>query len=100
MEVRKQSSKYAALLICGLTLQGCGDGGDETADTDTSASAGADPEADIDVAFSGSVGDGPVANAQVTVRSKTGEALSNAVSSQQAGYNVTLKTKGKFYPLF
>ena len=62
--------------------------------------AGADAEADIDVAFSGSVGDGPVANAQVTVRSKTGEALSNAVSSQQAGYNVTLKTKGKFYPLF
>jgi hypothetical protein len=94
MEVRKQSSRYAALLICGLALQGCGDGGEETADT------GADAEADIDVAFSGSVGDGPVANAQVTVRSKTGEVLSNAVSSQQAGYNVTLKTKGKYYPLF
>ena len=90
MDVKYHSSKILALIISGLALQGCGrrDGDDPAADG----------EADIDVEFSGSVGDGPVANAQLTVRNKTGEVLQNAVGSQLAGYNIVLKTKGKNYP--
>jgi hypothetical protein len=103
MNVQHQAQKILVPLLLGLALQGCGGSDDaETASigmTDPTP-VGADPEADIDVAVEGSVGDGPVANATITVRTSTGTLLQNAVGSQLAGYNVTLKTKGRYFPLF
>ena len=92
MNVRYHTHKLLVLILFGFALQGCG-GDDE-------AAAVADTDPDIDVSIDGSVGDGPVTGAQVSVRSKDGTVLQNVVSSQLAGYNVTLKTKGKFFPLF
>jgi len=89
------NARYHAFATLGLVLfalQGCG--GDEEA-------VGADDsDPDIDVELTGSVGDGPVASAQLTVRNNAGAVVQNAVGSQLAGYNVTFKTKGKFFPLF
>ncbi len=94
MDVRISLSKNSCFDLlgpCAARLRRRGSDGDEPA---------ADGEADIDVEFSGSVGDGPVANAQLKVRNKTGDVLQNAIGSQLAGYNIALKTKGKNYPLF
>jgi hypothetical protein len=92
MNVRHHSHKILVPILFGFALQGCG--GDEE------AAAVADTDPDIDVAIDGSVGDGPITGAQVSVRSKDGTVLQNVVSSQLAGYTVTLKTKGKYFPLF
>jgi hypothetical protein len=89
--------RILASILFVLALQGCGDGSDGG---EPAADGEANGEADIDAELLGSVGDGPVANAQLTVRSKSGDILQNAVGSQLAGYNITLKTKGKNYPLF
>ncbi|HEX7235515.1 MAG TPA: putative Ig domain-containing protein [Gammaproteobacteria bacterium] len=86
--------KILVPLLLGFALQGCG-GGD-----DADSASVADTEPDIDIAVDGSVGDGPVANAQIAVRTNAGALLQNVVGSQLAGYNVTLKTKGKYFPLF
>jgi hypothetical protein len=93
MNVRHHAHKVLVPILFGFALQGCG-GGDEE------AAAVADTDPDIDVAIDGSVGDGPITGAQVGVRAKDGTVLQNVVSSQTAGYNVTLKTKGKNFPLF
>ena len=63
----------------------------------TTTTASNDP--DIDIRIVGSVGDGPVGGANVKVQTSTGVTLQNAVSSQLAGYDIVLKTKGKNYPL-
>src|SRR6187549_3676221 len=93
MNVRHHAYKVLVPILFGFALQGCGGGDDE-------AAAVADTDADIDVAIDGSVGDGPITGAQVTVRAKDGGVLQNVISSQTAGYNITLKTKGKNFPLF
>jgi hypothetical protein len=56
-------------------------------------------ELEVDIQLQGSVGDGPISSANLTIYSKDNEVLSNAVSDQFAGYNTQLKTKGKYYPL-
>ena len=75
-----------------LTLQGC-----ET-DGETASDAG-NTETILDVELTGSVGDGPIIDAQLTVFAKTGEILVVSVSDRSAGYNIQVKTKGKYYPL-
>ncbi|HVJ31218.1 MAG TPA: putative Ig domain-containing protein [Gammaproteobacteria bacterium] len=92
MNVTRYAYRILVPILLGFALQGCG-GDDE-------AAAVADTGPDIDVAIDGSVGDGPITGAQVNVRSKDGSVLQNVVSSQLAGYNVTLRTKGKYFPLF
>ena len=100
MNARYQAFKILVAILFGFVLQGCG-GGDEDA-----VSVGADPvgaddlAADIDVTLDGSVGDGPVVSADIVVRTNAGAVLQNVIGSQLAGYNVTLKTKGKHFPLF
>src|SRR6187551_809899 len=92
MNVRHRAHKVLVPILFGFALLGCG--GDEE------ATAVADSDADFDVAIDGSVGDGPITGAQVSVRAKDGTVLQSVVSSQTAGYNVILKTKGKNFPLF
>ena len=89
MDVKDHAYKILVPILFGCALQGCG--GDDS-ETD-------DAEAEIDVALEGSVGDGPVVNAKITVVTNAGLALEGVVGNQLAGYNITLKTKGKHYPL-
>ncbi len=52
-----------------------------------------------DVAISGSVGDGPVVGATITVYSNSGEVLGSMVSDSTATFRSTLKVRGNQYPL-
>ncbi|HVY64859.1 MAG TPA: putative Ig domain-containing protein [Gammaproteobacteria bacterium] len=92
------SFRTIVLLVLVYVIQGCGDGGSDTSPV-AASDAAADPNLEIDAHLGGSVGDGPVANAALTVRANNGQILHNAVSSQLAGYDVVLKAKGKYYPL-
>jgi hypothetical protein len=96
MNVRYYIDKTLVPILLVVALQGCG-GDDEGAEQ--ASAAGPDAEPEIEVVLDGSVGDGPIAGAQVVVRAKDGTSLQNVVGTQLAGYNVTLKTKGKYYPL-
>ncbi len=97
MDVGYRIYKTLVPVLLVVALQACG-GDDES--TEQANVAGSDPDIDIDIALEGSVGDGPIAGAQVVVRAKDGTSLQNVVGTQLAGYNVTLKTKGKYFPLF
>jgi hypothetical protein len=94
MRFESRITRLVSLLaVSSFALQGCGGGSSDSA-------SAADPAAtDVDLDLAGSVGDGPVAGAQLTVRSKAGDVLQNVISSQSAGYAVLVKTKGKYYPL-
>ncbi len=93
MNVRFRCYKIFVPILFTFALQGCG-GDDSEAEA---TAAGAEP--DIEVAVGGSVGDGPIAGAQIAVRARDGTLLQNVVGSQLAGYSVTIKTKGKHFPL-
>lgn len=83
--------------ICALALliglAGC------SSPEETTPNPAAAGDAELDVEISGSVGDGPVVNANLVVHAKDGAVLDQTVSDQDAGYNLQLKTKGKYYPL-
>jgi hypothetical protein len=96
MNVRYDIYRTLVLILLVVAIQGCG-GDDEGAEQ--ASAAGPDAGADIEVALVGSVGDGPIAGAQVVVRAKDGTSLQDVVGTQLAGYNVTIKTKGKYFPL-
>lgn len=48
---------------------------------------------------SGSVGDGPIVGATMRILRNDGVELSRLNSDANAGYNITVRTKGKYYPL-
>jgi hypothetical protein len=52
-----------------------------------------------DHVLTGSVGDGPIVGAKVRVLAKDGTMLAELESDGSAGYTVTVRTKGKYYPL-
>ena len=52
-----------------------------------------------DHVLTGSVGDGPIVGAKVRVLAKDGTKLAELESDGSAGYTVTVRTKGKYYPL-
>ncbi|HEX9878392.1 MAG TPA: putative Ig domain-containing protein [Gammaproteobacteria bacterium] len=82
-------------------LQACGDDGGSGGDSAGEAAVSTIVSSDltIDISLSGSVGDGPIANANLIVTSVSGKILSNAISDELAGYNLQLKTQGKHFPL-
>ena len=91
MRYKSYFSTAVCAAIFGFGLQGCGDGGGDSQSTAADVST--------DVQLSGSVGDGPLVGAQLTIFSNSGDVLSTQISDQSAGYTVQLKTKGKYYPL-
>jgi hypothetical protein len=52
-----------------------------------------------DLELSGSVGDGPVVDANVRVVSRDGKILAEFLSDASANYNIMLETRSKYYPL-
>jgi hypothetical protein len=77
-------------LICTALLSGC-----------LSKEEPSVPTADLDIenTISGSIGDGPVVGATVNVYRNDGAQLAQLDSGANANYNVTVKTKGKYYAL-
>ena len=58
-----------------------------------------DAAIEADFELSGSVGDGPVVGAAMRIMQNDGMLLSELESDASAGYNIVVKTKGKYYPL-
>lgn len=54
---------------------------------------------DTDYEISGSVGDGPVVGAAMRVTRNDGFVLAEFQSDASAGYNIVVRTRGKYYPL-
>ena len=82
----------ATVISCGAILSGC-----LSEEKDNTAFNG---ENTNDVELSGSVGDGPVVGASMSVTSRSGEALAVFQSDSNAGYNITITTLSEDYPLF
>ncbi|MDH3432879.1 MAG: putative Ig domain-containing protein, partial [Gammaproteobacteria bacterium] len=61
------------------------------------ADSGAEVATDNEV--SGSVGDGPIVGATMRILRNDGVELSQLESDANASYNITVRTKGKYYPL-
>jgi hypothetical protein len=70
---------------------------EESAEEDDTSSAAAAVEEEYEL--SGSVGDGPVVSAAMRVLQNDGVILSEFQSDSSAGYNIVVKTKGRYYPL-
>jgi hypothetical protein len=86
----------AAILITAafsLALTGCSPSGEGDYD---SAWVG---DIEKDVRVSGSVGDGPLINASVTIRKKNGEELASFKSDSSASYDVALSVSERHFPL-
>ena len=58
-----------------------------------------DAAIEADFELSGSVGDGPVVGAAMRIMRNDGVLLNELESDASAGYNIVVKTKGKYYPL-
>jgi len=59
----------------------------------------ADTALETEFEVSGSVGDGPVVGASMRVIRNDGVLLNEFESDASAGYNIRIRTKGKYYPL-
>lgn len=95
---RRHKSRFIrtgfAFTILSLLLNGCLTGEDQPE---------LEPVSGLEVAedneLTGSVGDGPIIGASLRVLRKDGVELSKVNSGSTASFNVTVRTKGKYYPL-
>ncbi len=83
--------KTASIAAAAMLLGGCLSSGTEEEAADTGSFG--------DRQLSGSVGDGPVVNAEMRVMSKSGELIAEFQSDMQGGYNVTVSARDSQYPL-
>ena len=107
--VRKCTSNARQLLILFLFagITACGGGGGSSASPPVGSSPPPPPapppqdpgEEIIDNEVTGSVGDGPVVNAQLKFYNRHNTLLKSNTSDETAGYNVTIREKGKNYPV-
>ena len=96
MNQRHEARKLVCLSAFLILLQGCSQGGDSAART---AIGNASGDQSYNIEMTGSVGDGPVVDAFLTVFANDAEILSNTISDQNAGYNIQLQTQSRHYPL-
>lgn len=80
----------ATITILSFLLNGCLTGDEEPE---------AEEEVGDDHELTGSVGDGPIVGASLRILRNDGVELSQAESSSTASFNITVRTKGKYYPL-
>lgn len=95
------NSWAAACLLAGLlTIGGCGGDSSQGRPDLPTATPGADTSGQpIKNHITGSVGDGPLVDAQVVVRSSSGARLKKLRSNATADYGLAVKTRDNNYPL-
>ena len=79
-----------------LLLAGCGGGGGGSAG-DGGGSGGGDPA--IDATITGSVGDGPIVGGNVVIRDRSGQAIGNETSGNQANFQLNVTVTDEQFPL-
>ena len=89
----KYLPKHLLTLSLVALLAACGGGGN----SDNNSGSGIDSSSKMII--SGSVGDGPVASATVTLKSRNGSVLSTTTSSQQARYTLSVDVESDDFPL-
>ena len=89
--------KTTVLALCQIILAGIitGCGGDGGGDGDVATGMPALEEQTLN----GSVGDGPISNANITVYDKNGNLISTHMGDANANYDITVKVRGNAYPL-
>jgi Putative Ig domain len=86
------------ILVGQLVACGGGGGGGSAGDTGSgSVASGADIPSSV--SLSGSVGDGPIVGATVSIYSAKGQLLNSVMSDASASYNLDVRAKGRDYPL-
>ena len=86
--------KCCLLPIIAISLGGCLEKRESA-----SVASVSNPETQQDHELTGSVGDGPIVGASMRIRANDGTTVATLESDANAGYNITVRTKGKFYPL-
>lgn len=94
-DVLSTSVKPAMVAMVAITISACGGGSSETGSTSTEAA----PTIADDVTISGSVGDGPVVGAKVSIYDNAGTLIATRTSDGNANYNIRIKAQGGAYPL-
>jgi len=82
----KKFLRNAALSLISLTLVACGGGGGSGSSV-------------TEISLSGSVGDGPVVGASVSITDDAGNTLATSSSNNNANFTVTIQDNGSQYPL-
>ena len=90
--VRKFIYIFSFVLTCSL-LTACESG------TDDAPEPAAVDDNEILSTYQGSVGDGPIVGATVTIKDKNGVVLGSQTADAFANYRISVKAKGKSYPL-
>jgi hypothetical protein len=88
-------AKAVSLVALCAQLAACGGGGGSASNVSPTTSAATDQV----VVISGSVGDGPVVNAAVTVQSADGSVIRREKSDASANYTLRIHKKNLLYPL-
>jgi hypothetical protein len=83
------------LIVVALSLGACL----EKQETNTNLDAPVGQDVAADQELLGSVGDGPIVAAKMKIKRNDGALLAELESDASAGYNITIRTKGKYYPL-
>ena len=102
MRLRFTPAKLNRLLILpllSLALSGCIMEEEVAGQPLASAPGGATGEILRDHEVTGSVGDGPIVGATVRIFASDGSELDSMPSDASAAYNITVRAKGKHYPL-
>jgi hypothetical protein len=86
--------QVATIVLLGLGLSACGGGSNNSPPASTNADL-----AELDIGFTGSVGDGPVVNGAVTLEDDNGKVLYSGVSDERANYQLIGRVKRAAYPL-
>jgi hypothetical protein len=84
-------------IIAGVA--GCGGGGTATTAGAAATTTGTTTNVATDVLLAGSVGDGPVTGATVSVYASDGSLLGAVVTDSSASFRSTVKARGRDYPL-
>lgn len=92
-------NKLLILPVISLALSGCLMEEEIPEDAVATDPGGATGEILRDHELTGSVGDGPIVGAVVSITASDGTSLGSMNSDASAGYNLTVRTKGKHYPL-
>jgi len=97
--VHSRVVKFLLPIILVGQLVACGGGGGSGGGTTDSSSGTSSADIATSASLSGSVGDGPIVGATVSIYSTRGNLLSSATSDASAAYQLNIKAKGYDYPL-
>ncbi len=92
-------NRLLILPLLSLALSGCIMEEEVAEEPLASDPGGATGEILRDHEVTGSVGDGPIVGATVRIFASDGTELGSMTSDASAGYNITVRAKGKYYPL-